>query len=786
MTYANVIINLKTRQLDKLFTYFIPPQFRGNISSGHRVVVPFGRGGYVDGVVWSTTDRTPDFKVKAIVEKLPDDYALSASQRLIMQLLRRLYMATYQEAYLAVLPSVQKLDKNVQYNVLKTFDDWRAGQQLDPLQLTGYSAQQIAEKVKSGHLQKRLSFDFKHHKKTVEWVVKRYGDLTAALQQVAKRAVKKQRILRHMAYIDALPTTDLCKATRATRRDVLALVEAGFFELKERDWQYQTAHWQVLDKPAVAPPLSAEQEVVKRDFLAIDAPRAALLNGVTGSGKTRLYIELVKRVVASGGQALVLVPEISLTPQLVARFSAQLSAEIGVIHTYIKPADKIAIYQRIKSGDIKIVIGARSAIFAPFNDLALIVIDEEHEYSYKSETIPRYHTVELALALAAKLSIDILLGSATPSIKTNHLVDVGRLKALYLKRAFSGSELSDIQIVDMTALPSGTVLSTPLCDAMKACFEKSEQVILFHNRKGFARMRQCRSCGYVHMCRNCAVPMTVYDGGRQFVCHYCGYREPELAQCPICAERLFDVGIGLEQIAGELQRRFAERTFAVIDADITRSQTRYRAILDDFESGRIDALIGTQVLAKGLDFANVTLVGVLLADQLIHMPDYASTERAYQLLTQVAGRAGRGIVRGRALIQTYQPEHPLFDYVINRDFAGFVKEEKRVRDAVGYPPYVAMFVVKVQSEDELKAYEQGRRIYEFYDKNFIKNDIDAKVYPPLQPYYGKVRQQYRLQIVFKVALRSRAAVLKTLYYGIVKNKYNLIDSTCWVDVDFDG
>ncbi len=786
MSYANIIINLKTRQLDKLFTYAIPPQFRGNISSGHRVVVPFGRGGYVDGVVWSTTEQSPDFKVRPIAQILPDRYALSQSQRIIMQLLRKYYMATYQEAYLAVLPSVQKLDKIVVYNVIRAFDDYSAGQVLSAEQLANFSARQLAEKVNCGELEKHLTFDFKHHKKTVEWVIKQYDDLPSALQKVAKRAVKKQRILKHMAYIDALPLSDLCKATRATRRDLVALVEAGFFKLEKRDWQYQAASWQPSKQSVAAPPLSAEQARVVRDYLAQSEPRAALLNGVTGSGKTRVYIELAKRAIQSGKQVLMLVPEISLTPQLVARFSSQLTSDIGVIHTYIRPTDKIAVYQRIKSGDIKIVIGARSAIFAPFDNLGLIVIDEEHEYSYKSETIPRYHTVELALALAKKMNIDILLGSATPAIKTHHLVDIGALKALYLKRSFSGSELSDIQIVDMTALPSGTTISGPLYDAIKGCFAKSEQVILFHNRKGFARMRQCHGCGYVHMCRNCAVPMTVYDNGRQFACHYCGYREPEIAECPICGEQMADIGIGIEQIEAELQRCFADRKFAVVDADTTRNQVRYRELLRDFESGKIDGLIGTQVLAKGLDFANVTLVGVLLADQLIHMPDYNSTERAYQLLTQVAGRAGRSALRGRALIQTYQPEHPLFDYVINRDFSGFIKEEKRLRDLVGYPPYVTLFTIKVQSEHKLKAFEQGQRIYEFYDKNFIKNQIDAKVYPPLEPYYGKIRQQYRLQIVFKVAKRCRAAVLKTLYYGIVKNKYNLIDPSCWVDVDFDG
>ncbi len=787
MRYANVIINVKTRQLDQLFTYQIPPQFRGNISAGHRVVVPFGKGGYSDGLVWSLTDRAPNFAVKSIVQKLDDHYTLSSSQLALMQILRKRYAATYQEAYLAVLPSVQKLDKNIVYTVIEPFASYCAGQQIKAAELkTDYKQSEIDKRLKAGQLQKRLTFSFKHDVKRVEWVKPAFDDLDVALAGVAQRAVKKRRIIKHVAHIDGIALRQLTRATRATRRDVIALVDSGLLTLEAHLAADLAPVYQTKAAAFIEKPLSAAQRGVVDDYMALAAPRAALLIGVTGSGKTRVYIELAQRALASGRQVLVLVPEISLTPQLVARFADQLTGDIGVIHTYIKPSDKVSIYRRIKSGDIKVVIGARSAIFAPFKQLGLIVIDEEHEYSYKSETIPRYHAVELALALANKLSIDIMLGSATPSLQTHHLVDTGLLRALYLNQSFGAAALSEIKIIDMTALPKNVLLSSPLIDALTACFARGEQAIVFHNRKGYARTKQCHSCGYVHTCQNCAVPLTVYQGSGQFVCHYCGYREPQLYNCPSCGDDLVDIGVGVERVQAELKQLYAQRKFVVVDSDLTHKYAEYKATLEAFKRGEIDCLIGTQILAKGLDFANVTLVGVVMADQLIYLPDYTSLERAYQLLTQVAGRAGRGSKAGLALVQTYQPQHALFDYVIARDFEGFINHEKQLRDIVGYPPYVTLFTVKVQSESKLAAHEQAQRLYDFYAKNFSRHAIDAQLFQPVQPYYARIRQQYRAQILFKVNKRSRSAVLTMLYYGIVKNKYNLVDANCWVDIDFDG
>ncbi len=787
MYYANVIVNLKSRQLDQLYTYRIPPHLSGQISVGSRVVVPFGKGKYIDGLVWSLSSQKPEFEIKAIAEKIADDYALSKSQLYLMQILRKRYAATYQEAYLAVLPSVQKLVKVEKYQVLKAFDDYQVGYFITQDKLLNcYSQTTIAKKIKSGQLKKQLTFTFKHKQKTIEWVKPLFNDLEATLATVSPRAVKKRRIIRHLAHIEGVSLSELKRATRATRSDIVALAKSGFLAFEKRSADDAVRSYLADDNTSISYPLSHAQASVVDDYLSLAKPRAALLIGVTGSGKTRVYIELAKKALAGGQQVLLLVPEISLTPQLVARFSAQLTTDIGVIHTYIRPSDKVAVYRRIKSGSIKVVIGARSAIFAPFKQLGLIVIDEEHEYSYKSETIPRYHTVELALRLAEKLSIDIILGSATPSLQTHHLVDTGALKALYLKQAFGSAQLSDIKIVDMTLLPKDTLLSSPLIDAMKQCFEKGEQVILFHNRKGYARTKQCHSCGYVPNCQNCAVPLTVYQGNSGLVCHYCGYREPQMLNCPVCNDQLTDIGYGIEQIKNKLATLFPEQIFAVVDSDLTHRYADYNAMLRAFQNAEIDCLIGTQILAKGLDFANVTLVGVVLADQLIHMPDYLSTERAYQLLTQVAGRAGRGAKPGLALIQTYQPQHELFKYVIARDFEAFIAEEKQLRDIVGYPPYVSLITVKVQSESQLATHDQAQKLYTFYEKNFKRHGIDAQVFQPIQPYYARIRQQYRVQILFKVNKGSRSVVLTMLYYGIVKNKYNLVDTNCWVDIDFDG
>lgn len=785
--YAQVIVNIKTRELDQTYTYLIPRDSDYHAVVGARVVVPFGKSQYVDGVIIGINADKPDYRLKPIHQVLAPIYHLTATQLNLMKHLKKHYGATYQEAFLTVLPSVQKLDKKIVYNINDELQPFKAGQSLAAEQLQAhYDAKRIKSLIKAKKITKRSVFSVVTEAKKNTWVHANFSDLASALSAVSKRAVKKKRILRHIAHIKTILLTELTKATQCTKRDVDNLCQVGLLRQSTRLEGFDSSRYGVTEKVTIAPPLTAEQERVIQHYHQLSEPRLTLLQGVTGSGKTRVYIEIAKSVIARGGQVLVLVPEISLTPQLVERFASQLTPCIGVIHTHVNPTHKASIYRQIAKGDIQVVIGARSALFAPYHNLQSIIIDEEHESSYKSDSIPRFHTVTLANLLAKDQKIDLVLGSATPSAATLHMVEKGQLQRLQLTSRIGRAGMSTIQLVDLKGIDiNRSWLSDTLYLALAETFSKGEQAVLFHNRKGFANYSQCHYCGYIHQCHNCEVPLSIHDGGNTLQCHYCGYRRQYSANCPTCQQLMVDTGIGIEQVIDQLEMLFPERRFVRVDAEITRSHKTFINLLNEFRAGQIDALVGTQIIAKGLDFPDVTLVGVINADQLLNMPDYAALERAYQLLTQVAGRAGRHQKAGRVLIQTYQPNHPIFGYIVHADQEGFIKEDMRQRALLDYPPYVQMLTLKISSEDKRVVQCQADQLYTFYRHNFKTHAIKAKVYPPVTPYYAKIKHRYFMLITIKVKPQSYSTVLKTLYLGIVKNKYQLLQARCWVDIDFE-
>lgn len=785
--YAQVIVNIKTRELDQTYTYSLPPDSDYRAVVGARVVVPFGKSQYVDGVIIAIDSVKPDYRLKPIHQVLAPIYHLTASQLTLMKHLKKHYGATYQEAFLTVLPSVQKLDKKIMYHINDTLQPYKKGQHVTAKELQAhYDSARIKDLIKAKKIAKRPLFTIVTEAKKSTWVHANFSDLNSALSSIGKRAVKQQRILRHIAHIETILLTELTKATQSSKRDIDKLCQAGLLSQSTQLEGFDSGRYNIAEQAKVVPPLTPEQAGVTDQYQQLSEPRLTLLQGVTGSGKTRVYIEIAKRIIARGGQVLVLVPEISLTPQLVQRFASQLTPHIGVIHTHVNPTHKASIYRQIAKGDIQVVIGARSALFAPYHNLQSIIIDEEHESSYKSDTIPRFHTVTLAYLLAKELKIDLMLGSATPAATTLYMVEQGQLQLLQLTSRIGRAGMSTIQLVDLKGIDiNRSWLSDTLYQALSETFDKGEQAVLFHNRKGFANYSQCHYCGYIHQCRNCEVPLSIHDAGKTLQCHYCGYRQGHQLNCPTCQQPMVDTGIGIEQVLEQLEQLFPKRRFARIDADITRSHKTFIELLNDFSVGKIDALIGTQIIAKGLDFPDVTLVGVINADQLLNMPDYAAAERAYQLLTQVAGRAGRHQKTGRVLIQTYQPNHPMFDYMIRADQQGFIKEEMRQRALLHYPPYGQLLTLKISSEDKRIVQRQAEGLYSFYSHNFKAHGIKAMVYPPVTPFYAKIKHRYFMLITIKVKPQSYSTVLKALYLGIVKNKYQLMQERCWVDIDFE-
>ncbi len=783
---VEVIVNLKTRALDKLFTYRIAEEHLADIAVGDRVVVPFANS-FCDALVWQLNETEPQIKLKEIAYLLPKKNALSRSQLCLIALLRKHYLATYQEAFLTVLSSVQKLDKIISYNVNRSFANFKEGQVVSAetlLQAVGKN--KIPTLIKEKILSQEVSFDFKISSRKTEYVLRLFTDSELALAKLSKRAVKRQRIVKYLAEREKVSYSSLCAATRATRRDILAMAELGFLKLAEADIAFDHYKYSLSPKSVKQPDLTSEQRRVLDAYHDLSTPRAALLHGVTGSGKTRIYIEIAKEMIARGKQVLLLVPEISLTPQLIERFSSQLNAKIGVVHSQVAQSDKLKIYQDLKSGELDVIIGARSALFCSFKDLGAIIIDEEHEQSFASQNIPRYHAVDLALALAKKMQIDIVLGSATPAAETYQMAETGKLSYFKLSKAIAKQGLANIEIVDIRGLDfRDSCLSIQLHRAMVETFAQNQQVILFHNRRGFAHYRQCHHCAHIEICDNCSVPLTVHASGKILNCHYCDYQRSVSEYCPVCGETLSDKGVGIDLLLMQLQSLFPDKRFALLQAQQTRSIANFRQILDAFGRGEIDCLLGTQVLAKGLDFPNVTLVGVLLADQLLAKPDFRGLERAYQILLQVAGRAGRSTKAGRVIVQTLQTEHDLFNHLIDRDYEQFIDEQLKQRQLLEFPPFAEHLSLNISSENAVAAKEQAEKIYQFYSYNYQKNAVQAQIYPPQEQYYFKIRNRYFYSIFIKSQMQAKQVVYKTLNLGIINNKYKLIRPDCWVDINFE-
>ncbi|MEQ1851179.1 MAG: primosomal protein N', partial [Chthoniobacteraceae bacterium] len=462
--------------------------------------------------------------------------------------------------------------------------------------------------------------------------------------------------------------------------------------------------------------LNAEQAVVfERVRAAIAAnhsdppPKPLLLHGVTGSGKTEIYLQAIQQVLDAGQSAILLVPEISLTPQTVERFKSRFAAtrhEVAVLHSHLSEGERHDEWHRIRSGRARVVIGARSAVFAPVENPGIIIVDEEHENTYKQEETPRYHGRDLAVLRGHMEKCAVLLGSATPSLESYHNAVTGKYELLRLTLRVDDQKMPFIRIVDMRmeAKKSSPILSDPLATAISSRLEKKEQVILFLNRRGFSTTMLCAKCGYVHECPNCSVSLTFHRGANRVVCHICGHMAVAPTRCPGCKDPgIKYTGTGTEKVEDTVQKFFPKAVVKRMDADVMQRREAYRETLNAFRTAKIDILVGTQMIAKGLHFPNVTLVGIVNADMGLHLPDFRASERTFQLLTQVAGRAGRGDVEGEVVVQSYTPFHPAIQFARHHDFEGFYEQEIEWRRKMEQPPYTHFVLITVRSPHQERA-----------------------------------------------------------------------------------
>jgi primosomal protein N' (replication factor Y) len=494
---------------------------------------------------------------------------------------------------------------------------------------------------------------------------------------------------------------------------------------------------------------------------------AFLLHGITGSGKTEVYIRAMKHALDAGRSSLMLVPEIALTPVFSRRLRLVFGRDVAILHSNLSPGERYDEWRRIRRGDARVVIGTRSAVFAPLERLGLLIVDEEHDTSYRQNESPFYNARDVAVMRANLAGAVVVLGSATPSLESYHNAQSGKYSYLQLESRIGNRPLASAELIDMRDVfrraGKDVVVSPQLAEAIEATHAKGEQTIILLNRRGFSQFVLCRSCGERLRCKNCDITLTYHRGESKLVCHYCGFTANTPRKCPFCAsEYLYFIGQGTEQVEDILQKRFPQLRIARIDRDTMSKRGQMAKTLLAFDAGEIDMLVGTQMLAKGHDFHNVTLVGVISVDIGLGLPDFRSAERTFQILTQVAGRAGRGNLRGRVLIQTYYPEHYALRHACRQDYAGFYDEEIRFRKQLSYPPFVVLASILVKNRDEATALRNA---------NIVRNSLDAanadkgcRILGAAPASIARLKNEYRMQILIKSA--SRKALRETLEIGL--------------------
>lgn len=716
--YAEVIINSEALEIDRPFTYKVPEEFNNEIKIGQIVKVPFGKGNKTsEGFILNLkNDDNIKFKTKNIAAILVKDPVIDEDDINLIEFLREKTLCKYIDAFRLLIP-------------------------------VGIMKGAKAKKKKVIVLKNEDLSNIKNpdgYKKIVEFFKTNSGKYT-----------KSELINEH--------SISQYKLNKLIENEVLSIEEESVFRYNDRVYNKDSAKT-----------LTIEQENIIREYINSD-DKMFLLKGVTGSGKTEVYMKLVERVLLEGKSAIILVPEIALTPQMIERFKGRFGVNVALFHSKLSDGERFDEWFRVKEGKAKVIVGARSAIFLPAKNLGLIIIDEEHENTYKSEQNPKYQTKEIAEYLSELKGCKVILGSATPSIETYYRALTGEMKLLELNSRVDNKPMPPMKVIDMrNELKGGnkSLFSRELFIAIQERLKRKEQIILFLNRRGFSTFVSCRSCGYVFKCDECDISMTYHKNGL-LICHYCGKTKREPRECPKCHSKYVKFfGAGTQRVEEEVKKYFNNVRILRMDVDTTRDKHSYERIYNTFKNGEADILIGTQMVSKGLDFKNVTLVGILAADMSINIPDYRAAERTFQIITQVAGRAGRGDKQGEVLIQTYTPQHYSLQYAVNYDYEGFYEKEFTVRAMMKYPPFGKLLLINGTSKKEELLKNFMHKITMMI-KPLVESCLDIEILGPIPCMISKVKENYRWQIVIKGEFDSYFSKnIKEILYDENKNVYN--------------
>jgi primosomal protein N' (replication factor Y) len=782
--YARVIVDVPARETNRPFDYAVPPEWRDWIEVGSRVSVPFGPR-VVQGFVVALPDRpeADPAKLRPILGVLDAEPPLTGELVRLAAWMADRYVCHELTALTAMLPAALKAKYEkwisaaaalesaaaaglspAEEQILRAVKQRGSVREEDLLQAFPGEAGTIRRLLRQGLLVLSQTVRNRMNLKTVLAArpLARPEELERICAGLSPQARKQREILQHfIAHPDPVPVAELVRRLGAAASSVRALADKGWIALEEMEIMRDPYAGRSFGPTAPLRLTEGQSRVFEPIRRQIESSGFGvfLLQGVTGSGKTEIYLQAIQSCLDQGREAIVLVPEISLTPQMVERFKGRFGDRVAVLHSRLSEGERFDEWRRIASGRADVAVGARSAVFAPFKRLGLIIIDEEHESSYKQEDSPKYHARDVAIERARHHRAAVILGSATPSLESRREAEEGRIRLLRLDERIGGRPLPAVHIVDMREeLRAGnrSMFSRRLHAAIGERLARREQMVLFLNRRGFSTFVMCRSCGYAVLCPHCDISLTYHRHTRSMRCHYCGYAEREVAECPRCqSPHIRYFGTGTQRVEEELARTFPGIRVIRMDVDTTGEKGAHEKWLSMFQRHEADVLLGTQMVAKGLDFPLVTLVGVIAADTMLHLPDFRAAERTFQLLTQVAGRAGRHELPGEVIVQTYSPEHYSIELASRHDYEGFAERELVMRREREYPPYRRLILITLSHEQVPALLQWGERLAQE-----LRRLLDAErersgarggfeVLGPVASPISRLKDRYRFQCMVK-------------------------------------
>ena len=816
VTYVDVILPLS---LPRSYTYAVPIDWIEFVKVGQRVIVQFGKNKYYSAIVQRIHHNKPAFDAKLIESIAEEDAIVTENQLKFWKWMSEYYMCTEGEVMNAALPSGLKLSSETRIRYNENYDGdfetlnneeflivqaLRAQDMIDitqvqdllkkrnvyPLLKTLFnlgiaiSSEEVIEKFKiktENHI--KLHDDYADEEKLKQLFEElsrapKQVELLLAFMQLDKKTkfIKKSELL-------ALSKTDASTLKRLVDKKI-------FIEFKvevSRLGSFQTAEIESAE-------LSTDQKralaEINEHFHPADTTKTGvnvvLLHGVTSSGKTNVYIEKIKELLQQNKQVLYLLPEIALTAQIINRLRKVFGGLVGIYHSKFNPNERVEIWNKVLRGEYKILIGARSGLFLPFKDLGLIIVDEEHDNSLKQiDPAPRYNARDSAIVLARLFNAKVILGTATPAIETYHNAQTGKFGLVEMKTRFGGMQMPEIVVANTREQRKRKNMPGSFTEALTLSVNKAlankEQVILFINRRGFANYQECKTCGYVYKCKNCDVSLTYHKFQNKLICHYCGYNEKVMERCRSCGAIDLDiVGTGTQKIEDEIAEQFPTAKVSRLDYDATRTKHGHAAVISQFENREVDILVGTQMVTKGLDFDNVSLVGIINADQLINFPNYRAHERAYQLMIQVAGRAGRKNKTGEVIVQTSDPDSAVIKNVIDNDFMGMYNKELSERRQFSFPPFVRMIEIELRHKKELNVTQAA-----LYLSTEARKTNLSIVLGPLTPVISKVNNYYLREILIKSGKQSKDLTPMKNALREILDKMKTIPEFKGVDVSMD-